>query len=817
MLQDASSGNIQSWQWSLGETALSVRTSAADVQWRFAQPGIYPVSLTVTDADGCYNTATVPGGIRVLGVKAGFALPDTVVAINTNVQFTNTSVAVNGATVSYSWTYDSSRRNATTANVTHSYPNIGWDNIRLVAKTVEGNCTDTSIQALHHDNINAKFSYVGTYINNNACPPMLVKFTNRSRNSRANRWTFGDGSSAQNQSNPERTYRVGGTYKVTLYTYGSNNIVDSATEYITVKGPSASISADKYFGCLNQRVQLKAHVAYAKDYYWDFGDGSLLRSRDTVARHDYLTAGVYTPSLVLTDSTGCSVAAELAQPVVIDSLSLAIGGIPALICDMGTVLFQPKVTSIAVDKMNQSLQYQWRFGTAQNTVAAPSRQYIGEGRYPVEVTATSPYGCVQTARDTVVVRRTVKGTITGKPEVCVEKEARFAAAIPGTGSTWQWIMPNGGTATGVQSPGVAFKDSGFYPVRLVVNHDGCIDTARQTLWVHPAPVVHFPNPAVAICRGTAATLQASGGTGYQWSGTEPILLGAKLDKPVVFPAKTTWYKVVVSSQFGCQSNDSMQVRVTQPFKMAAIPDTFVCRGLAIQLKASGAYTYKWNNPDGTLQNEMGAIITVQPKNNTKYRVIGTDSGRCFSDTAYARVRIEELPTVQMGPDQTVLTGTDVTLAARTSPDVVRYEWLPKDAVQCSNCAQTVAAPRKPQTYSLTVTNNFGCIAKDSINISLQCTESRVHIPNAFTPEGNGLNETFSVRGRGAAIKSFRIFDRWGAMMFQTGNVQLNDARGAWDGSYNGQKAPPGTYAYIVELVCDTGEPFVKKGTVTLIR
>jgi gliding motility-associated-like protein len=261
----------------------------------------------------------------------------------------------------------------------------------------------------------------------------------------------------------------------------------------------------------------------------------------------------------------------------------------------------------------------------------------------------------------------------------------------------------------------------------------------------------------------------------------------------------------------------MQVRVTQPFKMSAIPDTFVCRGLAVQLKAAGAYTYLWSGPAGSLRNETSAIATVSPVRNTKYRVIGTDSARCFNDTAYAQVRIEEPPAVYAGPDKVVLTGSDVTLAARTSPDVVSYEWLPKEAVQCSSCAQTTTAPRTAQAYSLTVANTFGCIAKDTINITLQCTESRVHIPNAFTPDRNGLNETFSVRGRGATIKSFRIFDRGGAMMFQATNVQLNDAKGAWDGSYNGNIAASGTYAYVVELMCDTGEPFVKKGTVTLIK
>lgn len=817
LFRNASVGDIRSWQWQIGDQQMAARTASDTVQYRFAAPGVYPVSLKVTDADGCTNTTMLQGGVRVLGVKARFNLPDTVVAINTQVQFTNISTAISGATVRYQWRYSNGSRTAATTHLVHSYPDIGWDTVRLTARTVEGGCVDSVEQVLHHDNINAKFTYESAYINNNACPPMLVKFKNLSRNNRSTRWTFGDGSTALNQQNPERTYRVGGTFKVTLYTYGPGNQVDSATEYIQVKGPSASITADKYFGCLNQQVQLKATVAHAKDYYWDFGDGAVLRSRDTLAKHQYLTAGVYIPSLVLSDSTGCSVAAELGQPVIIDSLSLGIAGIPAQLCDAGLVQFKPRAVSLAVDKLGQSLAYRWTFGAASSTAAMPSRQYTGEGRYPISVTAVSPYGCVQTAIDTVIVRRTVKGTITGKPEICEGGRTAFSAAIPGTGSTWQWMMPDGSTANSLQSPVVSFADSGFYPVKLVVTHDGCVDTARQTLWVHANPKVRFANPDEFVCRGKTATLQASGGVHYRWRGTEPILLGAALDKPVVFPAQTTFFSVLVTSPFGCQSTDSMRVRVAQPFRMPALRDTFVCIGSEVALQASGAYSYLWSGPAGTLRSTTGPSNVAMPLASAQYQVIGTDSARCFSDTVYARVRLEPLPLVQAGPDQIVLTGTEVTLAAKTSDGIVRYAWLPKEGVQCSSCALTVASPRKPTAFTLTVTNQFGCVAADTVMISLECTESRVFIPNAFTPDADGLNETFSVRGRGASVKSMRIFDRWGKMVYEAGNLQLNDSKSGWDGTFNGQKAPTGTYVYVTELVCDTGEPFIRKGSVTLIR
>lgn len=816
LLRDSSAGSIVKWQWQVNNAWLTEQASG-DVRVKLPAPGIYPVTLKVTDSDGCYHFASVNGGVTALGVQAAFQLPDTVVAINTPAQFTNTSVLAPGATASFTWTYDARRRTATTTHLVHSYPNIGWDTIRLAARTLQGGCTDTAYGIIHHDNINAKFSFTATYINGNACPPMLVKFTNLSRNTRRTLWTFGDGSSAENQNNPERTYRMGGTYKVTLYTFGTGSIVDSTTEYITVKGPSASIDANRYAGCLSQQVTFSARVNYARDYYWDFGDGTLLRSRDTLVRHDYTRAGVYLPALVLSDSTGCSVAAELPRPVVIDSLSLAIGGIPQLMCDAATVYFDARVASIAVEKMGQPLQYQWRFPASISTLAAPVQQFRGEGRYPVSVTATSPYGCVQTATDTVWIRQTVKGTIEGRPEVCAGQAFQFTAGIPRAAATWRWMLHDGRIASTLQSPVLNLQDSGFYPVRLVVTNDGCVDTARQDLWVHPNPVIRFANPQEHVCRGLATTLQASGGHSYRWSGSEPILLGAALSKAVVFPAVTTHYRVVATSFFGCESADSMVVRVSQPFKLQPIADTFVCRGLSVPLRAAGAATYQWNGPEGTLDRTTGAVVAVKPNELSRYRVIGTDSMQCFKDTAYAQVRVEALPLVRLGPDQVVLTGTELRLGARTSADVVQYRWQPAAEVACATCPQTTAEPRKPTTYSLQVTNIYGCVAADTLHIDLKCTDSRVFIPNAFTPDRNGLNETFSVRGKGAWVKQIMIYDRWGKMVYEAANLQLNDSRSGWNGTCNGQPCPTGTYAYMVELVCDTGEGFVKKGTVTVVR
>jgi gliding motility-associated-like protein len=92
------------------------------------------------------------------------------------------------------------------------------------------------------------------------------------------------------------------------------------------------------------------------------------------------------------------------------------------------------------------------------------------------------------------------------------------------------------------------------------------------------------------------------------------------------------------------------------------------------------------------------------------------------------------------------------------------------------------------------------------------------IPNAFTPDGDNLNDVFMVRGTGIAnVRSFRVFNRYGEIVFQRFDVQPNTPANGWDGSIRGKKGTPAVYGYIVEVECENGTRYTKNGNVTLIR
>jgi gliding motility-associated-like protein len=122
------------------------------------------------------------------------------------------------------------------------------------------------------------------------------------------------------------------------------------------------------------------------------------------------------------------------------------------------------------------------------------------------------------------------------------------------------------------------------------------------------------------------------------------------------------------------------------------------------------------------------------------------------------------------------------------------------------------------TYYANVESDKGCKASDSVRIFLYCENSQVFVPNTFTPNNDGENDVFYPRGVGIkAVKTFRVYNRWGELLFERSNISLNDAANAWDGSYKGGDPKPDVYVYIIEAVCYTDEDIFIKGDVTIIK
>ncbi|GAB2807280.1 PKD domain-containing protein [Ferruginibacter profundus] len=353
-------------------------------------------------------------------------------------------------------------------------------------------------------------------------------------------------------------------------------------------------------------------------------------------------------------------------------------------------------------------------------------------------------------------------------------------------------------------------------ITVVPASSNCPGTAKTfTITINPTPAVDATTDAV-VCLGKTVQLNATGAAQYTWTPVDHLTCSTCAN-PVAKPVDSIVYKVKGTSSFGCVAYDSVVLNVIKPFKMKVSPDDTLCIGESTSMLASNANSYIWSPPTN-LSGLNTANPSAKPSATIRYQVIGFDGHNCFADTGYVLITVGPKPKVNIGPDRTLATGTHLTLNGVTqNGPIIKWEWTPASELSCSDCPSPSTIVRNNSFYTVQVTNTFGCIAADTIFINSICKSAQVYIPNAFTPDNDGLNDILMVRGSGITVKSFRIFNRWGELVFEKANFYPNDPKYGWDGKVRGVPATPDVFVYTAEIFCDNGIPYTYKGNITILK
>jgi gliding motility-associated-like protein len=332
---------------------------------------------------------------------------------------------------------------------------------------------------------------------------------------------------------------------------------------------------------------------------------------------------------------------------------------------------------------------------------------------------------------------------------------------------------------------------------------------------YPIPVVKAGANTV-ICLNTSTTLQASGAVQYNWQPATGLTC-THCASTVAAPQTNITYYLDGQTQYGCTNKDSVRIMVKQPFKIQAGPGDTLCVGESWQLNARGAELYLWSPATG-LSNSQSSNPIAQPSGTQLYQVIGRDDHNCFFDTAYVPVTVYPFPAIELGPDQHLSVGSSVTLHPVLSADITAIKWQPATWLSCNTCATPVASPKQTITYKVEVINQGGCVSKDNITLFVFCDNANLFLPNLFSPNGDGSNDYFYPRGRGLyTIKTLRIFNRWGEVVFERVGFRPNEERMGWDGKHQGRPAPSDVYVYSIDVVCENGTQMTYGGNVMLMR
>jgi len=143
-----------------------------------------------------------------------------------------------------------------------------------------------------------------------------------------------------------------------------------------------------------------------------------------------------------------------------------------------------------------------------------------------------------------------------------------------------------------------------------------------------------------------------------------------------------------------------------------------------------------------------------------------------------------------------------------------YQWTPETGLNAPTNQQTDAVIEEDIVYTLSVSDGI-CTREDTVEIKIYeiiCEDPYVFVPNAFSPNGDTYNDVLFVRGLYIEKVIFRIFDRWGEMVFES-----TDVSNGWDGSFRGVPLQPDVYDYYLDVTCVGGLKSIVKGNITLMR
>lgn len=373
--------------------------------------------------------------------------------------------------------------------------------------------------------------------------------------------------------------------------------------------------------------------------------------------------------------------------------------------------------------------------------------------------------------------------------------------------TYSWAPVMGLSATNIANPQASPVSTTQYIV-TGTTAAGCNAKDMVTISVKPKPTITITSDTL-ICANSSLQLNAEGGNAYSWSPAA-TLDNATISNPTALPMQNTVYRVLVTGANNCTNTDSVSVGIRPYPKFSVSQDQSICEGSSAMLTASGGDIYQWT-PGISMDNPEDSSTRVTPALTTNYTVQISES-ICHNDTLM-NVRVEVNPT----PVVSALKLNDINCTVRTAQlqasGANDYTWSPGIYLNDSNRANPIATVDSTTAFIVKGENQYGCSSMDTVTVNVTKDGNPLFlVPNAFTPNGDGINDCFGIAKWGRVqLQQFSVFNRWGETVFRA-----KDASQCWDGTFNGGQQASGTFVYIIKARTFCGA-IDRKGLITLIR
>lgn len=681
--------SYSSYLWNFGDGNTSTLQNPSH---SYATGGSYTVTLTVTDANGCPQTITLPTAITVQQPIANFSSVLTGTCNALAIQFTNLSTGVTLPLSSHLyWNYGDNTPPSWSANPTHTYTSPGTYTVTLNAYTMS-TCFSSISKTVQVYPTQANFSFT----QNTACFPITATFVDSSYNAVSWLWNFGDGHTSTLQ-NPTHTYTTAPTGPVTL------TITDVRGCSSTITRPNIKIfntnfSVSAMSGCGPLTISLSDSSINAASWMWDFGDGHTSTLQNPT--HIYNSNGSYNITLVSQTADGC-----------VDSMT--IGPVNAYkptanFISPSSAACAPSMVSFT-DQSSGAATWLWDFGDGTYSNAQnPSHIYGLPGNYTITLVVGSSIGCYDTIvkTDYVHVLGPVAAFTPSSTQVCAQSTVQFNDLTTGA-SVWNWNFGDGNTST-QQAPSHTYQNAGQYTVSLIVYDTlGCSAnfSISSPIQVSALPVSSFSASDTFAC--APAPLSFTGlSTGVsQWSWDFGDGNYSSLASPSHTYSNAGVYSVqlAVATSAGCTDTSQFSITVNpKPVAAFATDVTYGCSPLQVHFNdassSTSALTWLWDLGNNSSSASPDPQATYANPGFYDVSLVVTNAFGC-SDTAIQSSYIHVFDTVAPAASS-ILTAT---VTSDTSTFIV---WTPTNAV---DFAAYIVYRQDPQTGSFlqvgTVTNS----------------------------------------------------------------------------------------------------------------
>ena len=584
---------------------------------------------------------------------------------------------------------------------------------------------------------------------------------------------------------------IAGTYSVTVTdangctNNSSATIVQPALQFLTLTNTSVSCR----YGSNGTATVSNIPVTGTGPYTYSWTSNPIQNTSQAVG----LPAGTYT--CILQNAIGCTFTGTTTIIEPATSVSVSIATNTNQIC-MGNNII---LTGVGVAGMGAPYTYTW-----SNASVAPTYT-VNEpisGIYTYSVIVADVNSCIATAVRTVTfIPNPVLSS--ANVDIC---DGLYANLYVNGASSYSWSPSTGLNVTTGAAVIANPRNTTIYTI--IGNNSFCTGVTTVTLGVVQYPNSSISSPNQQICYGNSTEITATNAQGYYWSPNYAIssLTGPSV---VVSPSVNTTYTITSYNSSGtviCSETKQMPIIVVPQTIPSVSNNQVICQGQKTTLVAGGGNTYVWT-PTVSLNNSNISGVVASPSVSTNYTVHVSNNSFCGND-ATVSVVVNPNPKVFAGRDTTFNLDEPMYINATGTGTLI---WTSGEGIFCNVCPNSKITANRSGCYGIETVNEFGCKAADEVCIEIT-TNSGVFIPNAFSPNGDGINDVFLVYGYSISEVTMDIFDRWGEKLFSS-----NDQKLGWNGTFKGSDCKIEVYVYKVSYKGLDGKKQFKTGHVSINR